>query len=83
MLHDYLANHRYYDPAYKFFSNFATAYEPLANSMDVSIHPLGTAGGKGDVNREVWEVQCKTLNQVHFRSCSRGCAGKEGYLCEC
>ncbi|POI32292.1 hypothetical protein CIB84_003956 [Bambusicola thoracicus] len=38
VLHDYLANHRYYDPAYKFFSNFATAYEPLANNMDMSYY---------------------------------------------
>ncbi|XP_042689627.1 gastricsin isoform X2 [Centrocercus urophasianus] len=38
VLHDYLANHHYYDPAYKFFSNFATAYEPLANSMDMSYY---------------------------------------------
>ncbi|XP_040508620.1 gastricsin isoform X1 [Gallus gallus] len=38
VLHDYLANHRHYDPAYKFFSNFATAYEPLANNMDMSYY---------------------------------------------
>lgn len=45
VLQDYLAKHRHYDPAYKYFSNFATAYEPLSNNMDVSIHPLGTVRG--------------------------------------
>ncbi|NXC45182.1 PEPC protein, partial [Penelope pileata] len=38
VLHDYLAKHRHYDPAYKYFSNFASAYEPLANSMDMSYY---------------------------------------------
>ncbi|NWJ11067.1 PEPC protein, partial [Crypturellus undulatus] len=36
VLRRYLKEHRHYDPAYKFFNNFATAYEPLANNMDMS-----------------------------------------------
>ncbi|NXA53752.1 PEPC protein, partial [Nothocercus julius] len=36
VLHKYLKEHRHYDPAYKFFNNFATAYEPLANNLDMS-----------------------------------------------
>ncbi|KAM8795711.1 gastricsin [Eudromia elegans] len=36
VLHKYLKEHRRYDPAYKFFNNFAFAYEPLANSLDMS-----------------------------------------------
>ncbi|XP_025912342.1 gastricsin-like isoform X10 [Apteryx rowi] len=38
VLHKYLEKHRHYDPAYKFFNNFATAYEPLSNNMDMSYY---------------------------------------------
>ncbi|XP_015740816.1 gastricsin-like isoform X1 [Coturnix japonica] len=38
VLQDYLAKHRHYDPAYKYFSNFATAYEPLSNNMDFAYY---------------------------------------------
>lgn len=31
-----VADHHHYDPASKYFNNFATASEPLANYMDVS-----------------------------------------------
>nr|XP_013052035.2 gastricsin isoform X4 [Anser cygnoides] len=38
VLHEYLRRHRYHDPAYKFFNNFSSTYEPLSNSMDMSYY---------------------------------------------
>ncbi|XP_075766109.1 gastricsin-like [Pelodiscus sinensis] len=37
VLKDYLKNHKY-DPASKYFTNFAIAYEPLVNYMDMSYY---------------------------------------------
>ncbi|XP_075766108.1 gastricsin-like isoform X2 [Pelodiscus sinensis] len=37
VLKDYLKNHKY-DPASKYFTNFAVAYEPLDNYMDMSYY---------------------------------------------
>uniref|UniRef100_A0A8C8RNN6 Peptidase A1 domain-containing protein n=1 Tax=Pelusios castaneus TaxID=367368 RepID=A0A8C8RNN6_9SAUR len=37
VLQDYLKNHKI-DPASKYFNNFATAYEPLDNYMDISYY---------------------------------------------
>ncbi|XP_067387928.1 gastricsin-like isoform X3 [Emydura macquarii macquarii] len=37
VLKSYLKNHKY-DPAMKYFQNFATAYEPLDNYMDMSYY---------------------------------------------
>uniref|UniRef100_A0A8B9VT87 Peptidase A1 domain-containing protein n=1 Tax=Anas zonorhyncha TaxID=75864 RepID=A0A8B9VT87_9AVES len=38
VLHEYLQQHRYHDPAYKFFSSFSSIYEPLSNSMEMSYY---------------------------------------------
>lgn len=87
VLHEYLQQHRYHDPAYKFFSSFSSIYEPLSNSMEVSIHSLlklrERRDGKNEMRKErdVWEVPCRTLKlSVYFGSCSCGCVGKEETL---
>lgn len=84
VLHEYLQKHRYHDPAYKFFSSFSSIYEPLSNSMEVSIHSLLKLRERRDgrtemrKERDVWEVPRRTLKpSVYFGSRSRGCVGKE------